>query len=126
MIKKYISSKINPVLHIILGYTYDTIKFLISSSSFFKDKDKSKLTSYLLKQSHGVEKAMTLPKPKQGRGYILVNHLIENTKIYYEKYGYDKSVKISLDNLLEISIHRFINTHFMFKTVVLLKVHNLR
>jgi nitroreductase len=92
---------LGPKIHIIVGFFYDTVKFIRTSSSLNPKKTKLKLQAILIRQYHGIEKALSLPHPRKGFGIGLIGHLMDNTEEYYRRFGYDSIVSIVLDNLSE-------------------------
>jgi nitroreductase len=107
MIKKVkkIFPSLAPILHIIMGYLFDIYKFSKSSSNFVTNKRISQLESVLLRQYHGIEKGLSLNKPRMGFGQPLVETFILNIRFYYSSFGYNNLVKICCDVLLEYRIY---------------------
>jgi len=102
MIKKKLSKhfpKTIIILHIIVGFFSDCKRMLRHASTIRTNVNQNKLSSLLIRQSHGVEKGLSLPNPKKNRGEETVRALINNSKIYYKKFGYDSTLAIALDNL---------------------------
>ena len=87
------------ILHIILGFFYDCKRILKHATSIKTSANQNKLNSLIIRQSHGVEKALSLPSPEKNRGEATAEALISNSKIYYKKFGYDSTLGIALDNL---------------------------
>lgn len=102
MIKK-LASRYLPktiiVFHIIFGFFTDGKRFLKNAMSVKTDWNQRKLNALIIRQSHGVEKGLSLPNPEKNRGLETVTALIKNTKIYYKNFGFDSTLAIALDNL---------------------------
>lgn len=89
-----------PSYHIVLGYCHDCIKFIRLNTNNNYAGNKKKHEAIIIRMSHGLEKAFSLPSPKKSFGKInCIQFTIELTD-YYTKHGYDNLVKSSLDVLL--------------------------
>jgi nitroreductase len=86
--------------HIIAGFYYDAKRILKHSASIRSLSNKNKLNSLIIRQSHGLEKALSLPSPEKNRGEATVRALLKNSNWYYKKFGYDYTLRIAIDNLI--------------------------
>ncbi len=77
----------------------DYIRFIKFSGSNTFRVDKKKAESYLIKQYHVIEKALSLPHTRIGFGYKQVLDLISKSRLYYKKFGYSDVLEATLDNL---------------------------
>ena len=78
-------------------------------------KKRVKLESVMLRQYHGVEKGLSLKKPRKGFGKLLVKVFISNIKFYYFNYGYNNLVKVCCDVIYS---YRIFNNDFKSKDIL--------
>ncbi|WP_010648176.1 nitroreductase family protein [Oceanobacillus massiliensis] len=64
-----------------------------------KNKTQRHLESNLIFFYHKIEKGLSLPNPRVGFGEKKVYHLLELVKVYYNRFGWDKTAQVSLNTL---------------------------
>jgi nitroreductase len=98
-----------PSYNIILGYLHDCIKFIKFNTNNNYLGNKKKHEAIIIRMSHGLEKAFSLPTPKKSFGKANSAQLIIELTNYYEKYGYDNLVKSSIDVLVHYKEYHIAN-----------------
>lgn len=58
-------------IHILLGFNYDAMKFMNSSSSINVRSSELKIQAILIRQYHGIEKVLSLANPRKQLGDIV-------------------------------------------------------
>jgi len=98
-----------PSYNIVLGYLHDCIKFIKFNTNNNYIGNRKKHEAIIIRVSHGLEKAFSLPTPKKSFGKVSSIQLILELTKYYEKYGYDNLVKSSIDVLVHYKEYHIAN-----------------
>jgi hypothetical protein len=96
---------ITSIIHIVLAYIYDAYKFIKTTSSIRLFHNVYKLRAMLLRQSHGLEKAFSLPEIKKIYGVVLLKELIKNYSSYVNKFGRDDITEIVESTIKTYKVH---------------------
>lgn len=95
-----------------LNSMYDYFLFIKYSFKDLKFKTKNQITSYLIKQYHIIEKALSLPETRKGFGEAKIRSLIKVTNKYIENYGYDELTGTIFSTIKEyIEFHKDIESN---------------
>ena len=89
-----------PSYNIILGYGYDCIKFIKFNTNNNYLGNKKKREAIIIRMSHGIEKAFSLPNPKKSFGKVTSIQFMLELADYYKSYGYNNLIESSIDVLL--------------------------
>lgn len=80
-------------------FMYDYKRYIKNYASILNTKEG--LQAFLIKEYHAIEKGLALRKPKPGFGELRISMLVDNLKLYINKYGADSTANITLKTLKE-------------------------
>lgn len=86
-------------LDILDDFMHDYIRYVKYSATISNFKNKNQIESFLIKEYHAIEKALSFRTPRPGFGVDRINLMLNYLDLYISKYGKDSTTQICIDTL---------------------------